>query len=268
MQRQIESWGVLVLAIAGCSKGIEPTALAGEQPTAVSNAALSANAPHSSAAPEFLGWKGESYLKGPKGVKGDPGNDGQAGPQGPPGPMGPKGDPGEPGPAGPPGPVGLPGAQGPAGSQGLPGPQGPPGDGIVLYTRCVDHAVLAQTGTTGAESIVEYESFKFASGALFLRAAIKACNIDRQTFSLPNNQWGGPPYGQSACLPCDLVGDAGNGGCWELSVNPATPSELVPGGGPRSGKFMSVAYTDPDFSGRIILTGQGGQCLTFIPPAN
>jgi hypothetical protein len=142
-----------------------------------------------------------------------------------------------------------------------------PGDGIVLYTRCTDHAVLAAPGLTGAESILHYESFKFASGAVFLRAAIDACNIDRQTFSLPHNQWNAPPYGASACLPCDVVG-APNGGCWQLSVDPATPTNLVPGGAPRNGRFMTVSYSDPDFAGSIILTGQGGQCQTFIPPAS
>jgi hypothetical protein len=136
----------------------------------------------------------------------------------------------------------------------------------VLYTRCTDHAVLASPGSTlGPNSVVHYESFKFASGAVFLRATVDACSAVLETFSVPKNQWGGPAYGQSSCVSCDLVGTS-NGGCWQLSVDPTTPAGLVPGGAPRSGNFLGVSYTDPDFAGSITLTGQGGDCQTFVPP--
>jgi hypothetical protein len=115
--------------------------------------------------------------------------------------------------------------------------------------------------------MVHYESYKSASGTVFIRATIAACKIDRQIISVPKNQWGDPPYGQTPCLPCDVVG-SDNGGCWELSVPQGTPTDLVPGGAPRLGNFMKVTYTDPDFTGRIFLTAQGGQCQVFLPPPN
>lgn len=263
MQRQFETFGALLLAIAGCSKGVEPTALADTEPTAVTNAAIT-TAPVPLTAEGFSRAPGEP---GPRGPKGDPG---PAGPQGPVGPVGPKGDPGEPGPMGLPGAVGPEGAMGPAGppgAQGPAGPQGLAGDGIILYTRCVENAFLATEGTQGPNSILRYESFKFASGALFMHVVVEACGIDRTTFSVPKNQWGAPPYGQSECLPCDLVGEK-NGGCWQLGVDPATPSNLVPGGAPRLGNFLDISYTDSDFTGRIFKTAQGGECLTFVPPGN
>jgi hypothetical protein len=265
------------LAAAGCSKDIEPAALANNESTAASNVNLSASGSASRIAP--LGDTASTDAN-----KCNAGRGCQPGPQGPAGPAGPKGEPGQPGPTGAAGPPGLAGPPGEPGLSGAPGPQGPagppgsagtpgaagspgPGDGIVLYTRCTEGVVLAPpgTGTQGPTSTVHYESFKFASGSVFLRATIDACNVTQQTFSLPHNQWGGPPYGQSSCLTCDLVGDS-NGGCWQLAVDPTTPPNLVPGGGPRNGNFLTVTYTDSDFAGRLILTGQGGDCQTFIPP--
>jgi len=38
------------------------------------------------------------------------------------------------------------------------------------------------------------------------------------------------------------------------------------GGAPRNGNFLKVTYVDPDFSGSTILTVQGGDCQTFVPP--
>jgi len=70
MQRQFETLGALLLAIAGCSKGIEPNALADTEPTAVSNASA----------------QGKPGLVGPQGPAGPPGPPGPQGPEGPPGP--------------------------------------------------------------------------------------------------------------------------------------------------------------------------------------
>src|SRR6266536_5469964 len=124
----------------------------------------------------------------PQSVTGDPGlqsprADGcecKTGPQGPAGAVGSKGDPGPaglPGPQGADGPPGPPGPQGLAGASGPEGLPGPAGDGIVLYTRCTENVVLAEPGTTlGPTSMVHYESLKFASGVVFLRATVDACN--------------------------------------------------------------------------------------------
>src|SRR5262249_53217702 len=149
---QFEILGALLLAIAGCSKGVEPIALADTEPTVVNNAAAT-TAPVPLTAEGFSRQQGEPGPRGPKGDKGDPG---PAGPPGPIGPMGPKGDPGEPGPIGPGavGPEGPMGPQGPAGAQGPAGPAGPVGEGIVLYTSCTENAFLAIEGTQGPNSIL------------------------------------------------------------------------------------------------------------------
>jgi len=63
----IRNAGRALLAIAGCSKGIEPNALADTEPTAVSNASL----------------KGNPGLVGPQGPAGPPGPPGPQGPEGP-----------------------------------------------------------------------------------------------------------------------------------------------------------------------------------------
>jgi len=89
------------------------------------------------------------------------------------------------------------------------GRRAPSAKGLSSKTRCVDKRFSLKPARSD-HNRRGYESFKFASGALFLRAAIRACNVERQTSRFPNNQWGAPPYGQSACLPCDLVGDASN----------------------------------------------------------
>lgn len=259
--------GVALLVLGGCAKAPEPGSIAGSTESNIEvapGASAAPSAPPASDRTSASCTGGQCQCSpGPQGPAGPPGPPGQPGAAGPPGPQGAVG------PQGAPGPAGAPGAQGPAGPAGPAGPPGVAGGDIVLYTRCTENVFLAPAGSTptGPSSILRYESFKFSSGVVYLRASVDACKATEQTFSLPANQWGGPAYGQSSCIPCDLVG-ASNGGCWTFGVDPATPPDLVPGGGPRNARALNISYSDPDFSGDLIRTGQGGECQTFIPPAS